>query len=64
VDHVEVLGKQSLEKRITRRRIFFGNGARVKVYKEKWGGLLEFGLQDVPSAGKNAVGCVIVRVIV
>src|SRR5262245_51660778 len=64
VDHFVVLCQQSLEKRIARGWIFFGNGARVKVHKEAWGGLLEFCLQYVPSTGQNAVGCVIVRVIV
>src|SRR5262249_17516500 len=61
-DHFVVLCKQSLKKRISRRWIFFSSGFRVAVHKKERGRVLEFCLQNLPGAWKNAIGGVIVRI--
>src|SRR5215813_12506181 len=54
-DHFVVLCKQSLEKRISRRWIFFGPGFRICIHKKERWRLLEFCLQNIPGAWKNAI---------
>src|SRR5215467_6381902 len=61
-DHFVVLFQQMLEERIAQGGILFGPGFRVTVHKKERRRLLEFCLQNIPGARKNAIGGVIVRI--